>query len=195
MSRSLPLEQIVQCVWNFPHIPVITSPPTRSSISLSFKPVDSPGLARRPGVSPLTRQKKQKKKATENKYAPAKDSCFSLPNPIHPKRRKKSPFSPQFSPSSLIEQKHTVSSKNPWFCTLGFAQHYRRMGIIFLHGRICSQEKGPIYFVLISLRKGSNSVSPKRSTIGGWGSGKKEKLRTWSRRYALKSDRKESALP
>ena len=31
------------CVWNFPHIPVITSPPTRSSISLSFKPVDSPG--------------------------------------------------------------------------------------------------------------------------------------------------------
>lgn len=42
LSRSLPPKQIVQCVWNFPHIPVITSPPTRSSISLSFKPVDSP---------------------------------------------------------------------------------------------------------------------------------------------------------
>lgn len=42
-SRSLSLEQVVQYVWSFPYIPAITSPPTRSSISLSFKPVNSLG--------------------------------------------------------------------------------------------------------------------------------------------------------
>lgn len=49
-----------------------------------------PALARRSRVSPLTRQNKnpnKKNQAIENKYAPARDSCFSLPNPIHPKKK------------------------------------------------------------------------------------------------------------
>ena len=120
------------------------------------------GLARRSRVSPLTRQKK--KPGNRKQIRTSQRLLLLLAESYPSKKKKKCPFSPHFSSSSLIEQNIPYLAN-----TLGSVPWASRSiigvwGLFFFMVGYALMRKDLFILYEYPLREGSNSVSPKRFT-------------------------------